>query len=75
MGICSFMPALEIGMSAGKGGGGAARMLDVLPALCACASREGDKTKAGAQEFKEWAYLKRQLTPAVVPLSCCAQGL
>lgn len=30
--------ALEIGMSAGKGGGGAARMLDMLPALCMCKS-------------------------------------
>lgn len=65
MGICNFMPALEIGMSAGKGGGGAARMLDMLPALCACASHEGDKTQGGTQEFKRWATLKRQPTPPV----------
>lgn len=50
MGICNFLPALESGMSAGKGGGAAARMLDMLPTLCACASH---KTKAGTQEFKE----------------------
>lgn len=67
--------ALEMGMSAGKGGSGAARMLDMLPALCACANHEGDEAKAGAQEFKGWASLKRQLTPPVGPLCCCAQGL
>ena len=44
--------------------------------LSACANHEGDEAKAGgAQEFKEWATLKRQLTPPVGPLSCCAQGL
>lgn len=51
------MPALESRMRAGKGGGGAARMFDMLPTLCACTRCEGDKTKAGTQEFKEWASL------------------
>lgn len=39
------MSALEMGMSVKKRGSGAARMLGMLPALCAYASHEGDEQK------------------------------
>lgn len=69
MGICNFMSALEMGVSVRRGGNGAARMLGMLPALCAHASCEFDEQKAAPNNSKKNGLPRKGSPPFLLVIS------